>query len=76
MCKNVAYQCQVMAVYESLPYKFEWLHCFSQIIGYVNDMSTFLHQAYDEAISTKQELQSVQFKVQIVSSPPSPSPPV
>jgi hypothetical protein len=32
-------------------------------------MSTFLHQAYDEATSTKQELQSVQFKVQIVSTP-------
>ena len=32
-------------------------------------MSTFLHQAYDEATSTKQELQAVQFKVQIVSSP-------
>ena len=44
------------------------VHTFPpQIIGYVNDMSTFLHQAYDEALSTKVELQSVQFKVQIVS---------
>ena len=37
-------------------------------------MSTFLHQAYDEALSTKQDLQSVQFKVQIVSTPLAPPP--
>ena len=38
-----------------------------QIIGYISDVSTFLHQAYDSAGSIKPELQAVQFKVQIVS---------
>lgn len=43
----------------------DWLA--SQIIGYIGDVSTFLHQAYDSATSIKQEQQAVQFKVQIVS---------
>ena len=38
-----------------------------QIIGYISDVSTFLHQAYDSVISLKPELHAVQFKVQIVS---------
>ena len=43
------------------------LMCCIQIIGYIGDVSTFLHQAYDSALSIKSEQQVVQFKVQIVS---------
>ena len=38
----------------------------TQIIGYIGDVSTFLHQAYDNALSIRPEQEAVQFKVQIV----------
>ena len=37
-----------------------------QIIGYISDVSTFLHLAYDSVMSIKPELHAVLFKVQIV----------
>jgi len=37
-----------------------------QIVGYIGDVSTFLHQAYDNALSIRPEQEAVQFKVQIV----------
>ena len=42
------------------------IYVLLQIIGYIGDLATFLHQAYDEVTSHKSELQQVQFKVQIV----------
>ena len=38
-----------------------------QIIGYVSDVSLFLHQAYDGTTAIKPELNAVQLKLQIVS---------
>ena len=36
------------------------------VIGYISDMTTFLHQAYEEASSIQHELHQVQAKIQIL----------
>lgn len=55
------YACKLQDVHATKQYEL-----VEPIVGYIGDLTTFLHQAYDEASSLKSELQQVQFKVQIL----------
>lgn len=55
------YVCMLQDVHSQKQYEL-----IEPIIGYIGDVSTFLHQAYDSATSIKHEQQAVQFKVQIL----------
>lgn len=55
------YVCMLQDVHSQKQYEL-----IEPIIGYIGDVSTFLHQAYDSATSIKSEQQAVQFKVQIL----------
>jgi Rho GTPase-activating protein 10 len=55
------YVCKLQEVHAMKQYEL-----IEPIIGYISDVSTFLHQAYDSVISLKPELHAVQFKVQIL----------
>jgi hypothetical protein len=55
------YVCKLQEVHAMKQYEL-----IEPIIGYISDVSTFLHQAYDNISALKPELHAVQFKVQIL----------
>ncbi|CAI8025907.1 Rho GTPase-activating protein 42 [Geodia barretti] len=55
------YVCKLQQVHAMKQYEL-----IEPIIGYISDVSTFLHQAYDNICALKPELRAVQFKVQIL----------
>ena len=54
------YACKLQDVHTAKQYEL-----VEPFIGYVSDLTTFLHQAYDEAILLKGELHQMQAKIQI-----------
>lgn len=56
-----SYACKLQDVHAQKEYEL-----VEPIIGYIGDVTTFLHLAYDSASSLKPELNAVQFKIQIL----------
>ncbi|XP_065885496.1 rho GTPase-activating protein 10-like isoform X2 [Dysidea avara] len=58
---SFTYACQLQDVHAAKQYEL-----VEPILGYMGDVTTFLHQAYDTALSTRHQLEKAQHRIQLL----------